>query len=138
MIKSILTAIKKKQKPISFEQNEQQTEYIDTGKMIYRTDNQLVSDEEIPHLIEIGYEKILEQQDAEYRMENLHQIANTSCTKFSLIVIDSKLDDQEVAFFEELNKKLSEIQRSISIKRMSNGAISIYSRNCYARIHRPS
>ena len=42
-----------------------------------------------------------------------------------------ELSHQEVEFFNELNLQLSEIKRSVSLERMSNGAISVYSKTFY-------
>jgi len=88
--------------------NEHSVEYIESENLIQRADNKPISDEEVPYLIQTGYERALERKNEQ---------------------ID--LNEQEQQFFDELKNALSKIQRTISMKRMSNGIISVYSNTYY-------
>lgn len=90
------------------EQNEPPIEYVETGNMIYRVDGQAISDEEVPYLIQVGYEKALNKPNKL-----------------------NDLSESEKFFFIELEKALSEINRSITMERLSNGVISVYSNTYY-------
>lgn len=45
--------------------------------------------------------------------------------------ISVDLTEPEQHFFDELQNKLSEVNRSITIERLSNGVTSVYSNMCY-------
>lgn len=87
--------------------------YIEDGEMIIRTDGKEISDEEVPYLIQVGYEKAIENQ--------------------TRLKTDLPLDlnEQEQCFFNELKLVLSDIKRNITAKRMSSGVISVYSNTFY-------
>lgn len=81
--------------------------YIEFDNSIQRKDGQPISDEEVPYLIQLGYEKR---------------------NKKNILI---NLSDQEALFFDKLKKALSEINRSITMERLSNGVISVYSNTYY-------
>ncbi|MDE7183600.1 MAG: hypothetical protein K2O40_03780, partial [Lachnospiraceae bacterium] len=87
--------------------------YIEDGQMIIRTDGKEISDEEVPYLIQIGYEKAIENQ--------------------TRLKTDLPLDlnEQEQRFFNELKLALSDIKRNITAERMSSGVISVHSNTFY-------
>ena len=47
--------------------NEQLVGYVETENMIYRTDKQPISDEEVPYLMEVGYESALEGKNIQLK-----------------------------------------------------------------------
>ena len=83
-------------------------EYVEFDNILQRVDGQPISDDEVPYLIQVGYERALDRDNA-------------------LI----NLSEQEERFFDELQKSLSEINRTITMERLSNGAISVYANSCY-------
>ena len=89
-------------------QNEPHIEYVETRNMIYRADDQSISDEEVPYLIQVGYEKALNKS------KKLND-----------------LSESEKLFFTELEKALSELNKSITMERLSNGVISVYLNTYY-------
>lgn len=98
-----------------FPSPQQKTEdsYINDGNMIFKTDDKEISDKEVPYLIQIGREKIIEKQ-ANFKTDLLPD-----------------LNEQERYFFNELKLALSTIKRDITAERMSNGVISVYSNSFY-------
>lgn len=83
-------------------------EHLEFNNVIQRVDGQPISNDEIPHLIQVGYEKAFNKDNT---------IIN--------------LSEQEERFFVELQKSLSEINRTITIERLSNGVISVYTNSYY-------
>ena len=92
-------------------ENEKSIQYVETENTIQRVDNKPISDEEIPYLIHVGYEKALE-----------HASGKTS---------PLRLNNEEQQFFDELEKSLSEIKRNFTMERLSNGTINVYSNGYY-------
>lgn len=82
--------------------------YIEFNNTKQRADGQPISDEEVPYLIQLGHE---------YKPNKKNILIN--------------LSEQEELFFDELKKALSEINRSITMERLSNGVISVYSNTYY-------
>ncbi len=83
-------------------------EYVEFDNVIQRVDGQPISDDEIPYLIQVGYERALNRDNT---------IIN--------------LSEKEERFFVELQKSLSEINRTITMERLSNGVISVYANTFY-------
>lgn len=82
--------------------------YIELNNSIQRADGQPISDEKVPYLIQL---------DHKYKPNKKNILIN--------------LTEQEELFFDELKKALSEINRSITMERLSNGVISVYSNTYY-------
>lgn len=83
-------------------------EYVEFDNVIRRVDGQSISNDEVPYLIQVGYERALNRDNT---------IIN--------------LSEQEELFFVELQKSLSEINRTITMERLSNGVISVYANSYY-------
>lgn len=86
--------------PIAEVNAETNISYIEAGNVIYRTDGQSITDEEIPYLMQVGYEKALEKEKATpkrtMREEDL-------CTNF--MMNHSSDIELHVDKFEELYRK---------------------------------
>jgi len=69
------------------EQNEPPIEYVETGNMVYRADGQPISDEEVPYLIQVGYEKALEKEKSLQRRRTASR--KWQAVEYSRLINDS-------------------------------------------------
>lgn len=109
--------------------------YIETNNIIYRTDNRSISDEEVPYLIQVGYEKALK---SEYESVNpkFHRTPHEKDLSFNFWMKYGYEVDSLTENFESLYRdtyKTDDLSERISLLKEAITAFEKAKKFCYSK-----